>query len=107
MEARTQMVHTGEGGTALGFGALDPALFPVSPMVCPLLNFIFINEGQKERVIRIKTHAEMTEVHDLTSGEPSDGGVGTKASRGWGRGSPTSSPPPALSAKQCQGVRWG
>ena len=39
----------------------------------------------------------MTEVHDLTFGEPSDEGVGTEASRGWGRGSPmSSSPPPPL-----------
>ena len=35
----------------------------------------------RKRIIRIKTHAEMTEVHDLTFGEPSDEGVGTEASR--------------------------
>lgn len=42
------MAHTGGGGTALGFGDLDPALFPVSLTVFPLLNFILIDEGQKE-----------------------------------------------------------
>lgn len=66
MGARAQQCQTGGGGTALGLGGLDPALFPLTWRVCPLLISCLSMRGKKEKVTRTQTHAEMAKGHSVT-----------------------------------------